>query len=394
MFVDLWTREGVDTSRRRARSGGADRRVLRHARAATGTSSRTCAPAARRAACGRIRCRDAMLRAARLVHASGISQAISASACDAVFAAFDVARGAGRDRHLRSQRAAEAVAARAGARDRAGVDGDVHVVPAEPGRRERAVRRLRADAVVDAMHRAGARGRRAEAGRRRAASCPTARAASASPRARVASVDATGAGDCFDGAFAARLMAGDDPFAAARYANVAAALATTGYGAVAPLPRAADVERVAATMMRRRRFARSVRGQGRAGRRRHVGHRRRHRRRVRRAWRRGHGDHRCMERELMRRAGVMRPGAKRRMPHVIGSAVAICEACDASPLGAKIFCATSPHRRPALQFDRAGELARRWRARPTVGDRIGPGCARSIRWNRDAFVATGVREHR
>ncbi len=38
-----------------------------------------------------------------------------------------------------------------------------------------------------------------------------------------------------------RLLAGDDPFAAARYANVAAALATTGYGAVAPLPRAADV---------------------------------------------------------------------------------------------------------------------------------------------------------
>jgi 2-dehydro-3-deoxygluconokinase len=58
---------------------------------------------------------------------------------------------------------------------------------------------------------------------------------------RVASVDATGAGDCFDGAFAARLVAGDDPFAAARYANAAAALATTGYGAVAPLPRAADV---------------------------------------------------------------------------------------------------------------------------------------------------------
>ena len=57
-------------------------------------------------------------------------------------------------------------------------------------------------------------------------------------------VDATGAGDCFDGAFAARIIAGDDPFAAARYANVAAALATTGYGAVAPLPRAADVARL------------------------------------------------------------------------------------------------------------------------------------------------------
>jgi 2-dehydro-3-deoxygluconokinase len=54
-------------------------------------------------------------------------------------------------------------------------------------------------------------------------------------------VDATGAGDCFDGAFATRLLAGDDPFSAAAYANVAAALATTGFGAVAPLPRDADV---------------------------------------------------------------------------------------------------------------------------------------------------------
>ena len=48
--------------------------------------------------------------------------------------------------------------------------------------------------------------------------------------------DASGAGDCFDGAFLARLAAGDDPFRAARYANVAAALSTTGFGAVAPIP--------------------------------------------------------------------------------------------------------------------------------------------------------------
>jgi 2-dehydro-3-deoxygluconokinase len=57
----------------------------------------------------------------------------------------------------------------------------------------------------------------------------------------VATVDATGAGDCFDGAFAARIVAGDDLVSAARYANAAAALATTGFGAVAPLPRDADV---------------------------------------------------------------------------------------------------------------------------------------------------------
>lgn len=53
----------------------------------------------------------------------------------------------------------------------------------------------------------------------------------------VTAVDATGAGDTFDGAFLARLLEGDDPETAARYANVAAALSTTGYGAVTPIPR-------------------------------------------------------------------------------------------------------------------------------------------------------------
>lgn len=57
----------------------------------------------------------------------------------------------------------------------------------------------------------------------------------------VDAVDATGAGDCFGGAFVARLMAGDNPLAAARYANVAAALSTTGYGALAAIPRAEAV---------------------------------------------------------------------------------------------------------------------------------------------------------
>ena len=59
---------------------------------------------------------------------------------------------------------------------------------------------------------------------------------------RVQAVDATGAGDTFDGSFLARLLAGDDLRAAARYANVAAALSTKGYGAVTPIPRAAEVQ--------------------------------------------------------------------------------------------------------------------------------------------------------
>ena len=47
-----------------------------------------------------------------------------------------------------------------------------------------------------------------------------------------------------DGAFVARMLAGDDPVIAAHYANAAAALATTGFGAVAPLPRDAQVRRL------------------------------------------------------------------------------------------------------------------------------------------------------
>ena len=67
------------------------------------------------------------------------------------------------------------------------------------------------------------------------------------PAHRVAAVDATGAGDTFAGALLARLLAGDDVTAAARYANAAAALATTGYGAVAPIPCEAAVRALLAT---------------------------------------------------------------------------------------------------------------------------------------------------
>ena len=54
-------------------------------------------------------------------------------------------------------------------------------------------------------------------------------------------VDATGAGDTFGGAFVARLLAGDGLLDAGRYAVVAAALSTEGYGAVEPIPHAARV---------------------------------------------------------------------------------------------------------------------------------------------------------
>ena len=61
---------------------------------------------------------------------------------------------------------------------------------------------------------------------------------------KVAAVDATGAGDTFAGAFLAEHVAGRSAFEAAAYANAAAALSTTGYGAVAPIPRRPAVEKL------------------------------------------------------------------------------------------------------------------------------------------------------
>lgn len=56
------------------------------------------------------------------------------------------------------------------------------------------------------------------------------------PGHAVQALDATGAGDCFAGNLLARLSAGDDLWTATAYANAAAALSVQGFGAVNPLP--------------------------------------------------------------------------------------------------------------------------------------------------------------
>jgi 2-dehydro-3-deoxygluconokinase len=58
----------------------------------------------------------------------------------------------------------------------------------------------------------------------------------------VTAVDATGAGDCFAGACLAQLARGAPLVEAARVANIAAALSTQGFGAVQPLPRWQQVQ--------------------------------------------------------------------------------------------------------------------------------------------------------
>jgi 2-dehydro-3-deoxygluconokinase len=181
-----------------------------------------------------------VIRGAKILHVSAISQAISASACDAALAAMDEARSAGAhvsyDTNLRLKlwplpRARAVILASLARCD--------YCVPSLDDAKL-LFGTTDESAILDACHSAGAPVVVLKCGARGCIVSSTGRREAIAAHA-VKSVDATGAGDCFDGAFAARLCAGDDPVAAARYANAAAALATTGYGAVAPLPRDVDV---------------------------------------------------------------------------------------------------------------------------------------------------------
>jgi len=177
-----------------------------------------------------------VLRAARMLHLSAISQAISTSACDACFAAIDSARRAGaRIAYDTNLRLALWPLARAKAVILATLRMADFALPSHDD-----AKHLFGDdeplRIVDACHAQGARVVVLKLGDDGCLVSDGTRNERIAGH-RVASVDATGAGDCFDGAFEARIAAGDDAFTAARYANAAAALATTGYGAVAPLPR-------------------------------------------------------------------------------------------------------------------------------------------------------------
>lgn len=181
-----------------------------------------------------------LIRGARFLHVSGISQAISASARETVRAAIALARAAGvavsYDTNLRLklwplELARETIVATIPASD--------YLLPSLEDLQT--VSGIEApEAILDWCFAQGARHVVLKCG---SAGCiaATRERREAIAAHRVEAVDATGAGDCFDGAFLARLADGDDLFAAARYANAAAALTTTGFGAVAPLPRAAAV---------------------------------------------------------------------------------------------------------------------------------------------------------
>jgi 2-dehydro-3-deoxygluconokinase len=191
-----------------------------------------------------------LIQGAKFFHTSAISQAISASASDTVFAAIDVAQSAGvkcaYDSNLRLRlwplpRAKAVITATIPLAD--------YFLPSLDD-----VKALcgleQPEAIVDWSHRLGAKHVALKLGPDGALASDGTRRERISPH-QVDCVDATGAGDCFAGSLLARLCLGDDFWRAVRYANAAAALATTGYGAVAPLPRPEAVRQLLASQPQR-----------------------------------------------------------------------------------------------------------------------------------------------
>ena len=241
-FIDLWQAEGVDTTTVRAVEGGQtgiyfvthglDGHEFSYFREGSAASRMTPADLPR-----------AALETAQILHVSGISQAISQSAADTVFAAMEIVRAAGGrvsyDSNLRLKlwpldRARAIVHAGMAMADIAlpGLeDAEALTGLADPDRIADFYLGLGAAVVALTLGADGTLVATPEDRKR-------------VPGRPVSVVDATGAGDTFDGAFLARIIAGDDPFTAATYANAAASIAVQGYGAVAPIPRRADVEAV------------------------------------------------------------------------------------------------------------------------------------------------------
>jgi 2-dehydro-3-deoxygluconokinase len=241
-FIAMWVREKVDSST-----------VIRTDRAQTGVyfvthdaaghhflHYRTNSPAALYAAGDLPR---AALAGAKMFFVSGISQGISTSAADAVFAAIEIARKHGvKVAYDTNYRPRLWPPARAAAVMHAAIAQADYVFP---GMEDALVLTglTDPDAILDfylalgcpvVVLKMGESGAYLADGEHRVHIAPHV----------VQSVDATGAGDTFCGSFLARTLAGDAPEQAARYANVAAALKCTAYGAVAPIPRPADVLRI------------------------------------------------------------------------------------------------------------------------------------------------------
>jgi 2-dehydro-3-deoxygluconokinase len=236
-IMDLWQRENVDTTT-----------VIRDAPAPTGmyfvshdalghhfSYARAGSAASRMQPSDLTHWHDAIVRS-QWLHLSGISLAISASACDTAFAAMQLARSMNTRVALDSNlRLSLWPLVRAQACIRHAVSlCDLFLPSLEDMTALTGL--TQAQDIIDWSHaqgaaqvvlKLGADGAIASDGKKQ----------HIVPGHTVSAVDATGAGDCFAGNLLARLSACDSLWDATAYANAAAALSVQGYGAVAPLPR-------------------------------------------------------------------------------------------------------------------------------------------------------------
>ena len=241
-LMDLWQRENVDTTA-----------VLRDAQAPTGmyfvshdAQGHHFSYARAGSAASRMQPNDVpqhwgqAIAQSHWLHLSGISLAISASACDTVFAAMQHARDVGTRVALDSNlRLSLWPLARAQACIQQAVRlcdlflPSLEDMTALTGLTQAndIIAWSHAQGAAQVVLKLGADGALASDGQ----------SLRALPGHAVTAVDATGAGDCFAGNLLARLSADDDLWAAAVYANAAAALSVQGFGAVAPMPQRAAV---------------------------------------------------------------------------------------------------------------------------------------------------------
>ena len=239
-FLELFAREGIDhravTLEPGARTGlyfihyGPDGHVFSYDRARSAASLMAVADLPRE-----------LITRSRVLQVSAISQAISSSCTDAIFAAMRLAKEAGGtvsyDTNLRLalwplDRARSTINAALALTDiaRPGLDDARELTGLTSP-----------DEIADHCLALGCRIVALTLGRDGTfiATSETRGLVRAFP---VEAVDASGAGDAFTGAFLADWLAHGDPFRAATYGNAAAALKTQGVGAIAPMPRREAVE--------------------------------------------------------------------------------------------------------------------------------------------------------
>lgn len=248
IFMDLWRSEGIDTSHVIIEPGGVTG-IYFIARSET---SHSFTYYRKDSAASHLSPDDVpveTIQRAKIFHTSGITQAISNSACDATFYGMEVARKAGvlvsYDPNLRlrlwSRDRARAIVNESIRRANFVFPSleDARTLTGKEDPEQIAALLLNMGPQVVAL-KLGADG----------ALLATADGMIHLKPHRLDAVDTTGAGDAFVGAFLSGLLRGKSHEESARFANAAAALTTRGWGAVNPIPTLAEVEQWLETQVR------------------------------------------------------------------------------------------------------------------------------------------------